>query len=137
MNFRISISQDDIIILHIHIKKLHVDINKLQIDMNKLHVNIVVLYVDIMVKKKVCRQANPIRIIKHFFFQKWYQASLYGGILLPPICKIRYGNMQHKYVKMRLIYDNMQQNFVSMRYNYVNMQLNLFFISTSLCCMIV
>ena len=37
----------------------------------------------------------------------WY-FRFYGGILLPPTCKINYVNMQHNYVNMRLIYVDMQ-----------------------------
>ena len=33
----------------------------------------------------------------------------YGGILLPPTCKINYVNMQHNYANIRLIYVDMQQ----------------------------
>ena len=32
---------------------------------------------------------------------------MYGGILLPPTCKINYVNMQHNYVNMRFIYIDM------------------------------
>ena len=38
----------------------------------------------------------------------------YGGILLPPSCKINYVNMQHNYVDIRLIYVDMQHNDVDM-----------------------
>ena len=37
---------------------------------------------------------------------------LYGGILLPSICKINYVKMQHNYVYMRFIYASKQQNYV-------------------------
>ena len=39
---------------------------------------------------------------------------MYGGILLPPTCKINYVNMQNNYVNMRLIYVDMQHNYVDM-----------------------
>ena len=39
---------------------------------------------------------------------------LFGGILLPPTCKINNVNMQHNYVNMRLIYVDMQHNYVDM-----------------------
>ena len=39
------------------------------------------------------------------------QAHTYGGILLPPTCKINYVNIQHNYVNMRLIYVDMQHNY--------------------------
>ena len=32
--------------------------------------------------------------------------NMYGGILLPPICKINYVNMRENYVNMRLFYVN-------------------------------
>ena len=53
----------------------------------------------------------------------FYLTGIYGGILLPPTCKINYVNMQHNYVHMRLIYVNMQHNYVNMRLIYVNMRL--------------
>ena len=40
---------------------------------------------------------------------------MYGGILLPPTCKINYVNMQHNYVNMRPIYVDMQHNNVEMQ----------------------
>lgn len=95
--------------------------------MNTLHVNIVVLDVDVMLGTKVCNHAKHISKSLSIFFSKvissfavwWYTSASY-------MQDIHYGNMQHKYINMRLIFDNMQQNFVNMRYNYVNMQLNLF-----------
>jgi hypothetical protein len=43
------------------------------------------------------------------------EAENYGGIFLPPTCKINYVNMQENYVIM-------QENYVNMQENYVNMQ---------------
>ena len=37
----------------------------------------------------------------------------YGGILLPPSCKINYVNMQHNYVDIRLF---MEHNYVNVIY---------------------
>lgn len=42
---------------------------------------------------------------------------VYGGIFLPPTCKINYVNMQENYV-------NMQYNYVYMQDNYVDMQIS-------------
>ena len=53
------------------------------------------------------------------------QGHTYGGILLPPTCKINYVNMQHNYVNMRLIYVDMQHNYVGM--NVINFCQKLFF----------
>ena len=97
--------------------------------MNKLHVNIVVLDVDIMFETKVCNHAKHISKSLSIFLSKvissftvwWYTSASY-------MHDINYGNMQYKYINMRLIFDNMQQNYVNMKYNYVNMQLKL-------CCM--
>jgi hypothetical protein len=36
----------------------------------------------------------------------------YGGIFLPPTCKINYDNMQENYVNMQENYANMQENYV-------------------------
>ena len=49
----------------------------------------------------------------------------YGGILLPPTCKINYVNMQHNYVNMRRIYVDMQHNYVDM--HVINFCQKLFF----------
>ena len=51
---------------------------------------------------------------------------IYGGILLPPTCKINYVNMQHNYVNMRLIYVDMQHNYVDMQ--VINFCQNYFFL---------
>ena len=51
---------------------------------------------------------------------------MYGGILLPPTCKINYVNMQHNYVNMRLIYVDMQHNYVDM--HVINFCQNYFFL---------
>ena len=54
----------------------------------------------------------------------WWNVS-YGGILLPPTCKINYVNIQHNYVNMRLIYIHMQHNYVDM--HVINFCQKLFF----------
>ena len=56
----------------------------------------------------------------------WCQTSgfFYGGILLPPVWKINYVNMQHNYVDMRPIYANTKHNNVDMQHNHVNMRGN-------------
>ena len=45
----------------------------------------------------------------------------YGGILMPPKCKINNVNMQHNYVHVRLIYVNMQDNYFDMQHNLSHM----------------
>ena len=50
---------------------------------------------------------------------------LYGGILLPPTCKINYVNMQHNYVNMRLINVDMHHIYVDM--HVINFCQKLFF----------
>ena len=89
--------------------------------------------------KKRCNYTS-ISATRHYTFQYMYyhwlctvpflvQESrvpcyLYGGILLPPTCKINYVNMRDNYVNMRLIYFNMQHNYVDMLHKYVNMRDN-------------
>jgi hypothetical protein len=40
--------------------------------------------------------------------QRGLQSTEYGGIFLPPTCKINYVNMQENYVNMQKNYVNMQ-----------------------------
>lgn len=45
---------------------------------------------------------------------------MYGGIILPPICKINYVIMQHNYVNMPLIYVNMQHHYLDIIMSHVD-----------------
>ena len=63
----------------------------------------------------------------------YFQTIRYGGILLPPSCKIVYVNMRHNNIPMRHSYGNMQHNYVDMQHNYVNMQNNYVPVRPRLC----
>ena len=71
--------------------------------------------------------AIGVSVHSFFFFFLFYHKIIesYGGILLPPTCKINYVNMQHNYVNMRLIYVDMQHNYVDM--HVINFCQKLFF----------
>ena len=46
--------------------------------------------------------------------------EIYGGIFLPPTCKMNYVTMRDYYAHMRLFYVNMQHTYVEMQHDYVN-----------------
>ena len=56
--------------------------------------------------------ASELTIRAFYLSLRFYygiQGLLYGGILLPPTCKINYVNMQHNYVYKQDIYVFMRQ----------------------------
>ena len=55
--------------------------------------------------------------------------NLYGGIFLPPICKMNYVNIS-------LIYVSMQRNYAEMQHNYLDIQESYFDMRLKLCCML-
>ena len=56
------------------------------------------------------------------FYYDWSYGK-YGGILLPPTCKINYVITQNDFVNIQLIYENFQQNYMYFHLQkYVNMQ---------------
>ena len=49
-------------------------------------------------------------------FSIYLFCSLYGGILLTPVCKKLYVNIQYKYAIMRLIMSALQDDYDNMQY---------------------
>ena len=65
------------------------------------------------------------RFLYQAYVLNFYVKDCYGGILLPPTCKINYVNMQHNNVNRRLIYVDMHHNYVDM--HVINFCQKLFF----------